>query len=306
MLYDRDYMRNRGGGIMWSASAIVMAAMVGVFMLQAIDDVYGRGFITSRLALSGEDLRRGHVWQLITFQFLHGGLMHLLFNLVGLWFVGRAVEQMLGPARFLWSYFVGGAAGGILQAVLSLAYPAYFGGSLVGASAGIFALLAIFCLLQPNSEVRLYFLIPIRAIWLLYGAGAISLFFTLVPARGGVSHAAHLGGILLGVLFVQRHWHQDFRPLPGSGLWNALRALFSRRGTFSVSGPPRQAGNGGSRPPRVTTVSPVERSPNAQSSREALTREVDAILEKIAAHGIHSLTDRERKVLEEARKKLAN
>ena len=87
MLEDRYYMRSEERSSRLSASVILMIVLTVVFALQNIDYVYTRFGLNSTFALSPEGLRRGFVWQLFTFQFLHGGLFHLLFNLIALWFL---------------------------------------------------------------------------------------------------------------------------------------------------------------------------------------------------------------------------
>ena len=282
-----------------SVTAKLMIALVVVFMAQAINAVYLRVPFEEYLALSVEGLRRGFVWQVLTFQFLHGGLTHLLFNLMGLWFLGRIVEGFLGPRRYLVAYLGSGVAGGVLQSVLAWSFPAHFGGVLVGASAGLFGMLAIFCLLEPEAEVRVMFVLPLKARVLLWVAAGVAIFFTLVPAGGGIAHAAHLGGLAFGAYFIRRGWHHDFQPLPGAGWWQAWKRRPGRPAGRPVgrSGVPPVVG----RNPRVTAT-PV--APEPPSDGEFMSREIDPILDKIAAHGIHSLTDRERQILEAARSRM--
>ncbi len=273
-------------------TATLMIVLVAVFALQCIDGVYLRSPAQGWLALTTEGLRHGHVWQLITFQFLHGGILHLGFNLLGLWFFGRFVETVLGPRRYLFAYLGCGVMGGLLQCVLMLLFPGTYGGYLLGASAGTSGLFAIFARLESQSIVRVNFILPIRAHTLLLASLFIALFFTLVPAQGGVAHAAHLGGLLAGVGFVHLRWHQDFRPLPWVEWWR------NRRTRIRIARPPREAP--GPNPSRVT----VESAPKS-GGRDFMASEVDPILDKISAHGIHSLTSEERAILDRAQKRMA-
>ena len=156
MLENRDYMRNESSSgnplrFQWSASVVLMIVLVVTFALQAINEVYGMPEIEDWLALTPSALVRGYVWQLLTFQFLHAGLWHLLGNLMGLWFFGRLVENILGTKRFLVAYFVCGVVGGLLQAGLMVLFPAHFGASVVGASAGVMGVFAIFCRVLARS-----------------------------------------------------------------------------------------------------------------------------------------------------------
>src|SRR5262245_39172227 len=98
MLENRDYMREPGynpSGFRWSATTILMATLVGVFALQAINDAYLGWSIDERFGLTNQAILSGYAWQFLTFQFLHGSLFHLLGNLLTLWFFGRFVEDVL-------------------------------------------------------------------------------------------------------------------------------------------------------------------------------------------------------------------
>ena len=307
MLENRDYMRNEPSSgnplrFQWSASVVLMIVLVLTFALQAINEVYGQPEIEDWLALTPGALARGYVWQLLTFQFLHAGLWHLLGNLMGLWFFGRLVENILGTKRFLVAYFVCGVVGGLLQAGLMLLFPAHFGASVVGASAGVMGIFAIFARLQSDSEIRLNFILPIRADVLLWITAGISLFFTLVPSSrgGGTAHAAHLGGILAGLAWVKLGWHHDFVVLPWENLAGRLRFWRPFQARARKQELVRAAATRG-RPWRTAGV----KEEPTMAPEEFISREVDPILDKISAHGIQSLTEQERKTLADAQKKMA-
>lgn len=281
-------MREDGGRMRQPLSVILMIVLVAVYALQCVDQVYLHTGALGWLALTTEGIRHGFLWQLITFQFLHGSLFHLLGNLLGLWLIGRFVENVLGKPRFALAYFGSGALGGLLQGLLMLLFPRLYGELLYGASAGVSGVFAIFAMLEGHTEIRWNFILPVRARTLLWIYLAVEAFFTLVPAGRGVAHAAHLGGILAGIGFVRLGWHHDYQPLPWGGAWARLRGAFAPR-------PPRRL----SRPTllRRVNTSAAESPPAA----EFISKEVDPILDKISAHGIQSLTEREKKILEAAR-----
>ncbi|MGA3267502.1 MAG: rhomboid family intramembrane serine protease [Verrucomicrobiota bacterium] len=301
MLDDRDYMREkpRRGG--WSVTAVVSVVLVLVFALQCINRVYLHTPLESWLALTPDCLQRGWVWELITFQFLHANLWHIACNLIVFWWVGHFVERVLGAKRFLIALLGCGAVGGLLQVLLMVAFPGRYGGAVVGASAGVAGLFAIFALLAQDSEVLLYFIFPVRAITLLWIFGIVSLFFTLVPTGGqmGIANAAHLGGILAGIFWVKLGWHQSHVQLPWEGWlegWRQRRSALGRRpGNTLVTAPHRKA---------FWRSAATTKADEEVSTDEFFKTEVDPILEKISAHGIHSLTAREREVLERARSKM--
>jgi len=295
-LADRHYMREGRRHAPLSTTAILMIVLIVVFALQCINDVYTQTFVERWLALTPQCFTRGYVWQLLTFQFLHGGLMHIICNLLGLWFFARFVENVLGRRRFLIAYLGCGMMGGILQTILMVLFPSHFGSVVYGASAGVSGMFAIFVRLLPDSEIRWNFIIPIRAEVLLWITGGISLFFTLVPSgRGGnVAHAAHLGGLLAGVAWVRLGWHRDFQPLPWDGAWKRLQQAFRR--------PPSSTRLARHAVPRSVAGPGV---PREELDTDFISKDVDPILDKISAHGIQSLNERERKILEAARARMA-
>src|SRR5512138_782292 len=115
MLEDRPYMRNSLFGPRLSVTAMVLIANVAAFALQWSLLHFFKFPVDHYLALSIEGLRHGYVWQLLTYQFLHGGLIHLLLNCFVIYFFGREMEYVLGARKFLMLYFASGVAGGLLQ-----------------------------------------------------------------------------------------------------------------------------------------------------------------------------------------------
>jgi len=289
MLDDRSYMRADPHRSRWSATVVIIIAVTACFALQEIAGFYfhKRAWTAEYLGLSTDGLRAGFVWQLITFQFLHGGAMHLIFNLLTLWFFGRPVEERLGSRSFLKLYFLCGIAGGLLQAGLGFLAGRYFGHTTYGASAGICGIIAAFALIEPEAEIRLWCVLPIKAKHLLWFGGGLALFFTLVPSDSGVAHAAHLGGYLAGIAYMR--WDAA-RPAVN---WNPLQGR--RRKRQLVQAAAQITRWRGAREQSATELPP----------EEFISREVDPILDKISAHGIHSLTPGERKILEAARAKMA-
>lgn len=145
-------------------------------------------------------------WQLLTYGFLHGGIMHLFVNMFGLWMFGRIVEQVWGQNRFLIYYLVCVVGAGLTQLVAV----SFFGSGqihpTIGASGGLFGILLAFGMLFPNARVMLLIPpIPMKAKWLVIGYGALQLFFGVTGTLSGIAHFAHLGGMLFG-FFLIRYW----------------------------------------------------------------------------------------------------
>lgn len=286
MLDDRDYMRESSRGGNWSATIALLIANAVVFVLQYT--VLPRVVHESYLALSLEGIEHGYIWQLLTFQFLHGGILHLLLNCWALFMFGREVEAVLGKARFLMLYFSSGIIGGLFQVFVAWAWPMHFGGASVGASAGVFGVTAAFAMLYPDQPLTmlLFFIIPVnlRARTLLLVSLVLTAAGIAFPqAMGGnVAHAAHLGGILTGLAFIRWGGRLMFRnPFGGS----------RRSGDLFKS---------------VSSKIPIWKSETKDvSEKEFISKDVDPILDKISKQGIQSLTEQERRILEAARNKMA-
>ncbi|MEO8207212.1 MAG: rhomboid family intramembrane serine protease [Chthoniobacterales bacterium] len=121
------------------------------------------GSLLHTYGLSGEGLQSVAYWQLVTYQFLHGNFLHLFVNMVGLWFVGREVEVVLKPGKYLFLYFAGGIAGGLCQVFYPGTNPQV---ELVGASGSVFAVMIAFTTLFPNVQITalIFFVLPVPAL----------------------------------------------------------------------------------------------------------------------------------------------
>ncbi len=143
-------------------------------------------------------------WQVVTYAFMHGGIGHLFFNMMGLWMFGSELEQMWGQQRFIRFYAASVLAAAATQLVLSL-----LGGWMtptVGASGGLFGLLLAYGMIFPDRTIMpLFPPIPIKAKVFVAVYGAIELFLGVTGTNSGVAHFAHLGGMLGGWLMI-RYW----------------------------------------------------------------------------------------------------
>ncbi|MFZ4819886.1 MAG: rhomboid family intramembrane serine protease, partial [Limisphaerales bacterium] len=222
MLADRDYMREDDNGMGLSWTVMLLIALVVVFAADAIAKAYLGLSLQQHGALSSSVWQKGWVWQLLTFQFLHVDFPHLFFNGLGLWMFGRPIEAAFGGRRMLGLWIAGGLVGGLLQLGISAAFPNQFSPDVVGASAGLMTFLAIFCRLEPDARILLALIVPVPARFLFYFSVGVALFFTVVPSRDGVAHAAHLGGLLFGWFWVQAGYHR------GEGLWERLSEAWQR------------------------------------------------------------------------------
>ena len=198
----------------------IIAINVAVFLYELWLGSHGslrqRAFVW-KYSLSLEGLQHGSFWKLLTFQFLHGGWVHLFLNCWSIFVFGPALESVLGKARYARLYLLGGVAGGALQMLAAFLSDARFGGSVVGASAGVFALIAGFTYIFPEARMTLllFFVIPVRmtANRMLTVAAVITVLGILWPnwlLGRHVAHVAHLGGLIAGLVVV-RVFMREFR-----------------------------------------------------------------------------------------------
>jgi membrane associated rhomboid family serine protease len=210
MLYQARHFTFGGGGVT-PAVKLLLVVNTAVFILQLFFDRY----LTLLFGLVPRAVWQDfYLWQLFTYQFLHGGLFHLLFNMLALWMFGCALERRWGSEFFLKYYFVSAVGGGILN---TLFVPGQIGPS-IGASAGVYGILLAFGLIYPNQVIYLYFLFPIRMKHFVWIIGAIALYSSIGSSESGIAHLAHLGGMLFGYLYLR-----------GGNPWDRVKLYLDQR-----------------------------------------------------------------------------
>ncbi|SVD05558.1 uncharacterized protein METZ01_LOCUS358412, partial [marine metagenome] len=223
MLDDRPYMRPeeprfRSSSMQqpWSGWAILLTINIVVFLLQilidpgSLDTRFEKSIVGQWLAFDSRNISLLLPIQLFTYQFLHGGVLHLLVNGLGLFFIGRALEPVIGRREIIGLYLISGVVGALFQLGFAAVFPAQFAVPVVGASAAVFGFMGVLARLFPHREVYLllFFVLPIRLKlnWIFWGFFAIAIFsmLKLIQTEVGdqVAHAAHLGGLLYGAFYV--------------------------------------------------------------------------------------------------------
>jgi membrane associated rhomboid family serine protease len=148
------------------------------------------------------------VWQLATYMFVHGGVFHILFNMLALWMFGTELERIWGTRNFLKFYFVTGIGAGILTVLFSLlpftASQQLYGSIVIGASGAIYGLLLAYALYFPNRPIYLYFVFPIPAKIFVAIVGVLAFYASFAGSGGGVANATHLGGLVIAYLYLNR------------------------------------------------------------------------------------------------------
>jgi membrane associated rhomboid family serine protease len=171
----------------------------GVFVLQNLGL---NSHLLTLFALYPEGTVRSFlVWQVFTYMFLHGGTLHLLFNMLSLWMFGAQLEREMGTRRFLKYYFLCGIAAAVTVLLVNIALGDWRTRT-IGASGAIFGVLVAFGVMYPNQTVLMNFLFPIKAKYLVMIYAAIELLMTVGP-NTGVSTVAHLGGMAFGYVYLK-------------------------------------------------------------------------------------------------------
>jgi membrane associated rhomboid family serine protease len=229
-------------------------------------------------------------WTLLTYAFLHASVLHLLGNMLVLYFFGPRLEDHWGSRGFIRFYGVAAVGGGLASVLLFALSPA---GMIVGASGATLGLLLAFALYWPDQEVHVWGIFPLKMKWLVAIIGAMNLLMAVDGSGGGVAWLAHLGGMLAGFLFLRSPWGpQGWGNLPPKPRENRSA------GSTLASWMGRKPG-GSSRPAPVASARPPVAASRSRKAERELLEDVDRILDKISQHGIASLTDEERKRLDE-------
>jgi membrane associated rhomboid family serine protease len=260
-----------------------------------------------------------HLYQLLTYMFMHGGLQHIFFNMFALWMFGCVVENVWGPKKFLFYYISCGIGAGLIQELVQ--YISYFviddlgsydyvnlnGVSVtvdyylnqlttVGASGAIYGILLAFGMLFPEERIFIFPLpVPIKAKWFVLAYVAIELFSALGTSGDGVAHFAHLGGMLFGFLMI-RYWQKH--PGGGSGYGRSGgQQFFDRLRNNWEKRSHKNAGDGGAH-----SHTESDKDWQYNQHKQATQKEIDEILDKIRRSGYDSLTEEEKKKLFDAGK----
>jgi membrane associated rhomboid family serine protease len=228
------------------------------------------------------------LWQMITFQFMHGNFSHILFNMLYMWMFGTELENLWGSRKFLIYYLTCGIGAGLTQLFLS---PIFEGavGPTVGASGGIYGLLMAYAVLFPRRPIYLYFFIPIPAMYLIGFLILIELFS--VGDLSLTAHLAHIGGAFIGLIYILVERKFNFSL---DGLIEEL--LYRRRMKYYKTTDERFKD--------VEFYEIEDERISSKKEDEIDQEEIDRILDKISKYGYQSLTEEEKRILFEASKKL--
>ncbi len=205
------------------------------------------------------------VWQLVTYMFLHGGLWHILINMLMLWMFGSELEAIWGSRKFLNYYFFTGIGAGLCSLF-------FYNTPVIGASGAIFALLLAYGMIYPDRILLIFGIFPMKARHAVILFGFIAFLSAVGGARGNIAHFAHLGGLLFGYIYMK-----NFGDVQS---WLNLKIEFGRK-------------------PKGRRENYIK-----EKEIEFSMLDVNRILDKISRDGIKSLTRRERRILEKAKDRI--
>lgn len=271
-------------GIVYFISIIAQNVVVGGVLLDNL--------ITKYFALIpfGNDYWSFMPWQLITYQFLHGGFSHIFFNMLMLWMFGMEIENIMGSKKFLVFYLLAGIGGGLLQLFLG-------GGSapIIGASGAVFGVMVAFAMYFPDRLIYVYFLIPVKAKYLIVFMMVIE--FLSVGDASFVAHLAHLGGAIVGFVFVMLDRRNSYN---FDRMFENFKSKvdYTDDSKFEKKKSPFSFGKKEAKEAEFFEIN----SPK-KSGDEISQETIDKILDKISQSGYQNLTEKEKKILFEASKK---
>lgn len=235
-----------------------------------------------------------HVWQLVTYMFMHGGFLHLFFNMFALWMFGCIVENTMGTRRYALYYLACGIGAGLFQEAAQLvqfyttaesSIEGFGTWTTVGASGAVYGILLAFGMSYPDERIFIFPLpLPIKAKWLVIGYAAIEVYMVIKASDDGVAHLAHLGGMAVGYMLM-RYWRSSATHMRRQR--QQFNFFGGKRGTWT-------RGSGSQADGRDAAQS-ADWDYNAR--RKEAQDTTDRILDKIRRSGYDSLTAEEKKHL---------
>jgi membrane associated rhomboid family serine protease len=245
-------------------------------------------------------------WQLVTYNFMHtsgglGGLLHIGFNMLWLFWIGKEFERMHGAQQFWTIYLVTGVGGGLMCLLLQPLFPTITGSGVVpvvGASASVLGVIMTVAILYPYKQIGLLFFGVVRLLYVVIGFLIIDALLML--STSGTAVAAHWGGALTGFLYAKVVRDELGVPSWLAPLFGGGRSRRSRQSPGLLERIKAFFGEDESPDSTVSRRPPASSSDGAPSRPNNRTKEVDRILDKISEQGYDALSDEEKKILYEA------
>jgi len=255
------------GGQLTPAVKNILYANAIVFLMSMMNYSFN-AFLSANFALHPmEVIYNFKVWQLVTYMFLHGGFWHIFFNMFIFWMFGSELEMEWGTKEFLKYYFICGIGAGLTILLFSP------NSITIGASGAVYGVMVAYALRYPNRPVYIYFLFPVKVKYLIGFLFFVSFFSTFGASSDGIAHAAHLGGMVIGFLYL-KYWDHVYK----------LKGWLNQQ-----SGGKKQK---------------MKYTQGDEAKTEYYRRKIDELLDKINRVGYLNLTEEEKQLLEEGSKYL--
>ncbi len=299
MISDRHYMRDDYQRAPTSVLVWMISIIIAGFIIQNIFERLlpgGNDTFARIAAMSPGGLLGGHIWKLLTYTFLHEGVLAVLFNCLMLYFLGRELRPLIGEKGLAWLYVAASVGGALAWFGINLAN----GGFLYGATSVVCAFLVVFACIYPDRQMTLllFFIIPvtikpkyIAGIWALIAL--CGLVFSEIPSHEfdlSMHYSAQIGGMLVGFVYHRLVYLREWRTPDGRPQVELPRWLRRAKKNAAAAAPARYKVNVGTSP-----------DPSAALGGADLRAEVDRILDKINSEGFGALTAGEKQLLDEAK-----
>lgn len=229
-------------------------------------------------------------WQLFTYMFMHGSFTHILFNMLALWMFGMELEHVMGSRKFFIYYLLCGFGGGLANLLIAPMFTSV--GPTVGASGAVYGVLLAFGMMFPERPIYIYFLLPIKAKYFVVMYMAFEIFS--VGSMDGIAHFAHLGGALVGFLYLIADGYRFGSSTFGG--YSDQDSIITRVANFGR--------NKKADPYSDVSDAKIYEMKEYEDEQKNHQKQIDEILDKISKNGYQSLSDDEKKILFEASKKL--
>jgi len=270
---------------------LLIANVVVYFLTQAT----GMGFWAEWFGLNPQNVIFGlRVWQPFTYLFLHGGIWHIGMNMLMLWMFGSELEKLWGRKEFIRYYMITGVGAGVFSLVpyfigVLSGYEGYIP-SIIGASGAVYGILLAYAATYPDRKVLVYMIMPVKIKYLMLIMGVMT--FTSMGNGDGISHITHLGGLVVGWIYLKRNGRYRGLNIPWRqwlGKFNKVRIIPSDK--------PKQ--------PRQSTSAPRQHGWHRVKNESELRQEMDFLLDKITRVGYEELSNTEKARLLELSTKLS-
>ena len=270
------YDRSGGMNLSYRLTPWVKRLLIANTVVFALTWVIGPGFVFEWFSFQPTKVLF-RPWTPFSYMFLHGDFWHVFMNMLVLFFFGPPLESKWGSKEFIRYYLVCGL-GGVALSFLFVSY------SIIGASAAVYGVMLAFAMAWPDAPIYVWGIFPVKAKWLVAFLVLVTFSSAFGGAGGGVAHFAHLGGFAAGLLYLKTDWRAS------DAIQNMGKAARARR--FAIV--PREE--------REEATGARRRRSNDAGEKRTLDA-VDRVLDKISAEGIASLTEQEKKLLDEVSKK---